>query len=74
MWEGMIGLSDDSWRAGLDVLASAPLPATELGADREAFAKSLQRTAKRARGVKAADRGEVYGEMLVVCAQCHAHH
>jgi len=74
MWEGMIGLSDESWKAGLDILTSAPLPATELGAEREAFAKSLQRTAKRARTVKAADRGGVYGEMLVVCAQCHTHH
>jgi cytochrome c553 len=73
MWEGMIGLSDESWRAGLDVLGSAPLPATELGAAREGFARTLQRTAKRATTVKAADRGEVYGELLVVCAKCHAH-
>lgn len=74
MWEGMIGLSDESWRAGLDVLASTPLPATELGADREKLAKTLQRTATRARKINGADRAQVYGEMLVVCAQCHGHH
>ena len=74
LWEGMIGLSDESWRVGLDVLTSTPLPATELGKEREALAKNLQRTAKRARSVKAGERAGVYGEMLVICAQCHTHH
>jgi len=72
LWEGVIGLSDESWRGGLDVLVSSPLPATELGADREALAKTLQRTALRARKVKAADRAQVYSDMLIVCASCHA--
>jgi hypothetical protein len=30
LWEGMVGPADDSWRAGLEILAQPPLAATEM--------------------------------------------
>lgn len=70
--EGMIGEADDAWRAGLDVLASAPL--ASLGADRQELARRLQQIAEQARHAAKgapADRARVYGELLVTCAACH---
>ncbi|MEP6860317.1 MAG: hypothetical protein ABJE66_06845 [Deltaproteobacteria bacterium] len=71
LWEGLIVPSDDTWNAGLDVLAAAPLPASELGKTREPLARKLQRTADRARTTKPQDRAQVYGDMLATCAACH---
>jgi cytochrome c553 len=71
MWESVIGDLDDAWREGLDVLAAAPL---ELDAARAPFARELQRLANTARRTKKpmANRAATYGEILVVCAGCHA--
>ncbi|HEV7556085.1 MAG TPA: hypothetical protein VGO00_11545 [Kofleriaceae bacterium] len=75
LWEGMVGMADDSWRAGLDVLAATPLPAAELGENRQALATKLQRQATNARVARSADRladrATAYGEMLATCAACH---
>jgi mono/diheme cytochrome c family protein len=71
LWEGLIAPSDEIWSAGLDVLAAAPLPASELGKAREPLARKLQRTADRARTTKPQDRAQVYGDMLATCAACH---
>jgi mono/diheme cytochrome c family protein len=72
LWEGMVGMADDSWRAGLDVLAATPLPASELGAEREVLARKLQRLADRGRKAKAdQERATLYGDMLATCAACH---
>jgi len=70
--EGMIGDTEDAWRAGLDILASEPLAA--LGSDRKALAARLQQLADQARHLPRptpADRASVYGELLVTCASCH---
>ncbi|CAN5360006.1 hypothetical protein BH11MYX1_BH11MYX1_09800 [soil metagenome] len=76
LWEGMLGNSDTAWRAGLDVLAATPLPASELGSERTALAKRLQRLATEARAHKGTldlgARAVVYGDLLVTCAACHA--
>lgn len=74
LWEGMLGDADESWKAGLDVLASAPLPAVDLGKARAPFATALQRNAKaaRARTLDLPTRAQIYGELLVTCAGCHA--
>lgn len=83
MWEGMVGLADDSWRAGLDVLAAAPLSAAELGAGRAPLAQDLRRAAERARKLRPPgaaatvlergdDRAAAYGDILATCAACHA--
>ncbi len=73
MWEGIVGGADEPWRAGLDVLAAAPLdwPGSP---DRAAHARTLQRLADQARKQKSATvetRTTAYGEMLVTCASCH---
>ena len=72
--EGMIGEADDAWRAGLDILAAAPIaPLASLGADRKELARRLQQLADQARHADGppADRVRVYGEILVTCAACH---
>ena len=76
LWEGIVGNSDEAWRAGLDVLAQAPLPASELGKQRTAIAHRLQQLAEQARRMPATDlprdRAGEYGDILVTCAACHA--
>jgi cytochrome c553 len=72
LWEGIVGESDDSWRAGLDVLAATPLPWSVADADRQALGRGLQQSAKAARIAPASDRPRLYGELLVTCAACHA--
>jgi len=72
LWEGIVGRSDESWRAGLDVLASAPLPWSVADADRQALARGLQQSAAAARTAPESDRPRRYGEILVLCAACHS--
>jgi hypothetical protein len=71
LWEAVIGDSDEAWREGLDVLAATPL---DLGEDRAAFARELQRLANNARRTKApaaGTRAATYGQILLTCAHCH---
>lgn len=75
LWEGMLGNTEPPWRAGLDVLAATPLPAAELGSDRVALGKQLQRLATETRAKAPLDlpaRAAAYGDLLVTCASCHA--
>jgi cytochrome c553 len=76
LWEGVVGDSDQSWRAGLDVLAATPPPWTKADHDREAFARQLQRLATQARRTQATghlgDKSRDYGDILATCAGCHA--
>ena len=71
LWEGVVGNADEAWRAGLDVLAAAPL---DLGEARAPFARNLQQLASTARRTKPAapDRSTAYAELLITCAGCHA--
>lgn len=71
MWEGLVGASDEHWRAGLYVMATARLPD---GANRM-FAQRLQKLARAALDNPATTldgRAVQYGELLVTCAECHA--
>jgi cytochrome c553 len=72
--EGVIGDDDSSWRAGIDVLAQAPLPWRGSEGARGALAKQLHDVADRARhrATPDPDRARTYGELLVACAACHA--
>ena len=76
LWEGMVGDSDEAWRAGLDVLAATPLPFSSVEKDRVLLAQQLQRLADEARHTQATDqlrdRARAYGEILATCAACHA--
>jgi hypothetical protein len=65
---------DAAWSAGLDMLAAEPQPWPELAGDRAIHAQRLHDAAERARGTAAdrADRSRAYGDLLVICAGCHA--
>jgi cytochrome c553 len=75
LWEGMIAPSDERWRAGLDVLATTPVPAAA-APEVSALGAQLQAAAASARDNRAKPssrmRASLYGDLLVVCARCHA--
>src|SRR5678815_3278496 len=75
LWEAILGADDARWSSGLAVLADAPLPAAVLSNGRK-FGKDLQayaRTQLDTRGSTPLEaRGIAYGEILVLCAGCHA--
>lgn len=71
----MVGGADDVWVAGLDVLATTPLPWPKIGSERAALASRLRQLASRAKRVSGTEleaRARIYGEILVTCAACHA--
>jgi len=74
LFEGIIGGADDSWLAGLDVLAQTPSPSPD--ARRATLARRLQDLAQqtRKRGTKDdfGARARAYGEILIACSACHA--
>jgi cytochrome c553 len=74
--EGMIGAMNDSWLAGLEVLANTPAPWSEMDADRAALSRRMQTIAEQTRRQVAkndlAAQARAYGEILVTCAACHA--
>jgi hypothetical protein len=73
--EGVIGGSDQAWRAGLDVLAATPLAWPEPGAKRKDLARQLQQLADQGRRPAInglAERTRLYGEILITCTACHA--
>jgi cytochrome c553 len=75
IWEGMIGDSDEAWRAGLDVLAMTPLAFPQIDSDRVGLALRLQQLADQARHPVTNDlveRARLYGEILVTCEACHS--
>ena len=75
LWEGIVGNDDARWKRGLAVLAEAPL-SPEVLADARSSATSLQAYARDQLDMRGAtpiaDRASAYGEMLVLCARCHA--
>jgi hypothetical protein len=75
MWEGMVGNADAPWRAGVEILAQAPLHFSALDGGRAALAKRLRELADQARQRESIDtvseRAQLYGEILVTCAACH---
>jgi hypothetical protein len=75
LWEAILGADDARWRGGLTVLADAPLPPDVLS-DTGKFGRDLQayaRTQLDTHGSPSLEtRGIAYGEILVLCAGCHA--
>jgi hypothetical protein len=75
LWEGMVGASDGPWYAGLDVLATTPVPWAPAD-DAAGRAKHLREVARAAQGQRSTetlhDRAVAYGEIMVTCAACHA--
>ena len=76
LWEATVGGGDEPWTKGLDVLAQTSFPFRKSFDDREGLARRLQQLADQGRKQKTVDtlaeRGRIYGEILVVCASCHA--
>jgi cytochrome c553 len=79
LWDGLVGPSDDSWRAGAGVLRDAPLFTDALTHDVEHYdavtklAWTVHDVGARANsaGTQAA-RADLYGELLGTCAACHS--
>ena len=75
LWEAIVGNDNARWKSGLAVLAEVPLPSAVLS-DGTNSAANLQTYARYQLGVRGAtpieDRASAYGEMLILCARCHA--
>ncbi|CAN5360234.1 hypothetical protein BH11MYX1_BH11MYX1_09820 [soil metagenome] len=75
LWSGLVGGSEASWRAGLEVLATTPPPFAIVDADKVSLGRQLQAYATAALRSQPNDsleqRAHAYGEMLVICAACH---
>jgi len=72
--DGIIGAADDSWNAGLELLARTPAPSVASDARRADAARQLQELAAAARRTNQRDlmtRAGTYGEILVACSNCH---
>lgn len=75
LWEAILGADDARWRSGLAVLADAPLPPAVMttGATFATDLQALARTQLALRDAASPEaRGAAYGEILVLCAGCHA--
>jgi hypothetical protein len=70
LWEGLVGLSDEAWRTGAELIATAPPPGLTPPRRRDAMA--LRTAARRARAATTpARRARAYGALLVACVGCH---
>jgi hypothetical protein len=76
MWQGLIGPSDERWKAGATALAKAPLaivaegePALGIGDD---IAKVRLFANRALRAGSTDDRVSIYGDLLATCTHCHA--
>jgi len=78
MWEGLIGPSDEAWRAGAAVLATTALTAEDVGErlvltpEIEALLIQIRSDASAASSATSATaRQDLYGSFLSGCASCH---
>ncbi len=78
MWDGLIGPSDIAWNRGSDFLIDVPLSPEEVlgtsgnGEGIGTMAKQVHVLGGRGTQTKsAADRSELFGELLAVCGSCH---
>ncbi len=76
MWLGLIGPSDERWKAGATALSRAPLaivaegePSLGIGDD---IAKVRLYANRALRASSADDRAAIYGDLLTTCTHCHA--
>ncbi|MDX1404095.1 MAG: hypothetical protein R3192_06145 [Woeseiaceae bacterium] len=79
LWEGLIGPSDAAWNRGTLMLVDVPLHPDDLTDDDSVDREIIDQLAHRVhvlagQGTAArtpAQRAELYGEMLGLCAECH---
>jgi cytochrome c553 len=79
MWEGIVGPSDEAWRAGARALAesepvfSQVIQAANSPPEAERSLSSVTTLARQALTVTdQGDRAEVYGQILNTCNACHS--
>ncbi len=82
LWLGMVQPSDEAWKKGSEVLASAPLVENAGNPRKEELAnrvhalgqlgKTLVGTAMPPAPAKAPRRLEMYGQLVTTCAACHS--
>lgn len=78
LWDGLVGPSDQSWRAGASVLRDAPLFTDALTHDVAQYepvtklAWTVHELGARANSARDQSvRAALYGELLGTCASCH---
>ena len=78
LWDGLVGPSDESWRAGASVLRDAPLFTDALTQDVAQYepvtklAWTVHELGARANSARDQSvRAALYGELLGTCASCH---
>lgn len=78
LWDGLVAPSDESWRAGADVLQDAPLFTDALTRDVEHYdavtrlAWEVHDVGVRGQGTRdQTARADLYGKLLGTCASCH---
>lgn len=77
MWDGLIAPSDESWKAGADVLREAPL---EVHSDSPDAQKEGQGIADQVHGLGSAaldqtvpdERAMTYADLIYTCSKCHS--
>jgi len=79
LWDGLVGPSDESWRAGASVLRDAPLFTDDLTHDVQHYeavtklAWTVHELGARANSARDQSvRAALYGELLGTCASCHS--
>jgi cytochrome c553 len=73
MWEGLIGGSDETWRAGARALAETePEQGFPGGGTAVVLARAVHDQASAAERAPVAERPAAYAEMIKACAACHA--
>jgi cytochrome c553 len=79
LWDGLVGPSNESWRAGAAVLRDAPLFTDALTRDVEQYeavtklAWTVQEIGARAGSAQdQSERAMLYGNLLATCASCHS--
>lgn len=70
LWEGLILPSDLSWSSGMQGLMQAPGVDSDV-ADVAAAARHLRDLARKGVKAEVAQRGQLFGDVLVTCAGCH---
>jgi cytochrome c553 len=69
-WEGLIGSSDEHWRAGIYVMATSALP--RIAPQQAALARRFQARARRALDETTLEgRADAFAEVMSICATCH---
>jgi mono/diheme cytochrome c family protein len=72
MWEGLIGASDETWRAGARAIADIePESGFPGGGTAAVLARTVHDQAQEAERAEAQDRPAAYAEMMKTCASCH---